>query len=280
MDRLYKFIADARAVPFLLQGLIKVTPPAELNDPSELTSNVIRDEVLKSRDRLRRDGYSEEDLLNLRCQERLFQQLAPQFQAVTVPATPAEATALIWSSFYDKVSTLERLLNATVLEMSTKVGIFCVSRRYDSLPMWAHYASNAAGLAVEFVGLQNVFCGDDTQVLSQPIPVKYDRDRVSVTFETKSHHSLFFSKFPDWSYEKEVRIVLPLTSCRRQTAGEQDIYLREIPRACISRVIFGWKMPNHVRRDIQVHVEQLNSEVEIVDARFAHGRIELTTPPQ
>ena len=133
MGSLYKFVADARAVPFLLRGLIKLTPPAELNDPSELTSNVIRDEVLKSRDRLRRDGYSEEDLINLRCQERLFQQLAPQFQVVTVPATPEQATALIWSSFYDKTSTLERLLNATVLEMSTKVGIFCVSRRYDSL---------------------------------------------------------------------------------------------------------------------------------------------------
>jgi len=199
----------------------------------------------------------------------------PQFQAVSVPATPAEATALIQSAFYDNTGTLERLLNATVLEMSTKVGVFCVSRRYDSLPMWAHYASNAAGLAVEFVGLEEVFCGDDTQVLSQPIAVKYDRDRVSVTFETKSHHSLFFSKFPDWSYEQEVRVVLPLISCRRQTIGRRQIYISEIPRACISRLILGWKMPNSVRRDIESNVERLNSEVEIVAARFSHGRIEL-----
>ncbi len=35
MNRLYKFISDSAALPFILRGLIKFTPPAELNDPSE-----------------------------------------------------------------------------------------------------------------------------------------------------------------------------------------------------------------------------------------------------
>ena len=275
MKALYKFIADPSAVPFLLRGLIKFTPIPELNDPSELTPNVITEEVMTSLDRLRTDGYTEADMINLRRQEYLFQRLAPQFQAVEVPETPEKATALIRSAFYDQISTLERLLSETVLEISSKVGLFCLSLRYDSLPMWAHYASNAAGLVVEFVDLDGVFQGDNTGVLSQPIAVRYERDRLGVSFDTQSHESLFFAKFPDWSYEQEVRIVLPLADCREEPIGNRHLYIREIPRVCITRLILGWNLPNDVRKVILVQVQKFNPEVEIVDARGVRGRVTL-----
>lgn len=279
MNLLYKFIADPSVVPFLLRGLIKFTSPADLNDPSELTPNVIQDEVMKSLNRLRRDGYTKEDMVNLHRQESLFQQLAPQFQAVMVPKTPEKATALIRSAFYDQIATMERLLDETAREISAKVGLFCLSLRYDSLPMWAHYANRAAGLVVEFVGLEEVFQGDSTGVLSRPIAVRYERDRLSVTFDTQSHESLFFAKFPDWSYEKEVRVVLPLSDCRRVPRGGHYLYIHEIPRVCISRLILGWNMPNDAREAIQVHVQELNPEVKIVGTRIIHGRVvlEMTT---
>ncbi|MEK6410527.1 MAG: DUF2971 domain-containing protein [Acidobacteriota bacterium] len=235
---------------------------------------------MKSLERLRTDGYTEEDMVNLRRQESLFQRLAPRFQAVKVPKTPEEATALIRSSFYDQISILERRLSETVLEVSSKVGLFCLSLRYDSLPMWAHYASNAAGLVVEFVGLEGIFQGDPTGVLSQPIAVRYERDRLSVTFETQSHESLFFAKFADWGYEKEVRVVLPLDDCRKEVIANRHLYIREIPLVCITRLILGWNMPNDVRKAIQAHVQELNPEVEIVDARVIHGRVKLEASAQ
>lgn len=276
MNRLYKFIADPSSVPFLLRGMIKFTPIPELNDPSELLPNVVPDDVRRSLARLRRDGYTEDDMSNLRRQENLFQRLAPQFQAVEVPGTREEATALIRSAFYDQVSVLQRLLSETALEVSSKVGLFCLSLRYDSLPMWAHYTNNAAGLVVEFVDLDEIFRGDNTGVLSQPRVVRYERDRLSVTFDTDSHESLFFAKFADWSYEQEVRIVLPLTDCRKESIGDRYLYIREIPRACIARLILGWKMPNDIRKAIQAHVEELTPKVEVVDARVVQGRVTLT----
>lgn len=276
MTPLYKFIADPNAVPFILRGLIKFTPPAELNDPSELTPNVNKEEVIRSLERLRRDGYTEQDMVNLHCQEHLFQRLAPQFQAVEVPETPEEATLLVRSSFYDQISWLERRLSQMAHEVSSKVGVFCVSERYDSLPMWAHYAGNATGLVVEFAGLEEIFMGDNTGVLSEPIRVRYDRDRISVTFDTQSHYSLFFSKFPDWRYEQEIRIVLPLSDCRKETIGERSLYIREIPQACISRLILGWKMPDRVRQDIRLHIEQYNPQVDVVDASIVQGRVTIS----
>jgi hypothetical protein len=275
MKALYKFIADSNVAPFLLRGLIKFTPIGELNDPSELMPHVIPDEVRQSLERLRRDGYTQEDMVNLRRQECLFQRLAPKFQVIRLPATAEEATALIRSPFYDQLSTLERRLSETALEISSKVGLFCLSLRYESLPMWAHYASNATGLVVEFVDLDTVFRGDNTGVLAQPIAIQYQRDRLSVTFDTSSHAALFFAKFADWSYEQEVRIVLPLADCRKESRGNHSLYICEIPRRCIARLILGWNMSNEARKAIQMQVQELNPEVELVNARVVHGRVEL-----
>src|SRR5262245_52397798 len=97
MPTYYKFISDADTVQFLFRGVVKFTPIPELNDPSELMPNVIIDEVKSSLARLRKEGYSEEDLRFLQCQGCLLKQLAPQFQAVRVPRTKEEATALIRS---------------------------------------------------------------------------------------------------------------------------------------------------------------------------------------
>src|SRR4051812_12574711 len=100
MASYFKFIADPKNVEFLLKGVVKFTPIKELNDPSELIPNVIFDEVRASLERLRRDGYTEDDLINLRKQQNLFQRLAPQYQAIGVPETKERATDLIRSPFY------------------------------------------------------------------------------------------------------------------------------------------------------------------------------------
>ncbi len=273
MKTLYKFIADPSAVSFLLRGMIKFTPVPELNDPSELTPNIITEEVKRSLDRLRKDGYTETDMINLRRQKNLLRRLSPQFHAGGLPETPNEATAQLHLPYYDQIATLEQQLNELVLAIAPNAGGFCSSLRYDSLPMWAHYANNATGLVIEFVDLERVFQGDDTGVLSQPIAVRYERDRLSVSFETRSHESIFFAKFPDWSYEREVRIVLPLADCRKEPKENSHIYIREIPRGCIARLILGWRLPLAVRKVIRDQVQEFDRDVEIVDASVVRGRV-------
>jgi len=275
MNLLYKFIENPDSVRFLLQGLIKFTPPAELNDPSELTPRVILDDVSNSLAQLREHGYTKEDMINLLRQENLLQKLAPRFKMIRLPETAEQATAIIRSSFYDETSKLAQILNEMVLEVSSKVGLFCLSLRYDSLPMWAHYANNAAGLVVEFANLGEVFQGDDTGVLSQPLAVQYKREQISITFNTKSHEALFFSKYSDWSYEKEVRVVLPLADCQKELLGEKHLYIRKIPRSCISRLILGWNMSNKIQKTIRAHIRELNPDVKIVTARIVQGQVKL-----
>jgi hypothetical protein len=162
MSAFYKFIADPAAARSILQGILRFTPIRELNDPSELAPSLNADEVLASLARLRANGYSQEDMIYLHRQGNLLQKLAPRFQAIPVPVSPEAATTQIRSPFYDALPTLERLLAATAEEISSRVGLLCLSRRYDALPMWAHYTGNATGLVVEFRNLELAFPGDDT----------------------------------------------------------------------------------------------------------------------
>jgi hypothetical protein len=159
MDPLYKFVSSPEAVRFLLEGTVKFTPIRELNDPSELIPSVVTEEVVASREQLRRSGYSERDLIDLQKQGALLARLAPQFQAVDVPQTCLQASTLIRSRFFDNIALLESRMIETGRAISQKVGLLCLSRGFNALPMWAHYAANAHGFAVELHRLEEVFPG-------------------------------------------------------------------------------------------------------------------------
>lgn len=273
MTALYKFIASPDALRLILNGMVKFTPISELNDPSELVPTMDPEAVRESLARLRLTGYSDEDMSHLRQQGNLLQTLAPRFQAVPVPATKAEASRLIRSAFYDSSSTLEQLLGDTAREMSSKVGLFCLSRRFDSLPMWAHYAANASGLAVEFRNLDQVFQGDQTGVLRQLTPVMYQRETSGVTFDPQSHRSLFFAKFQDWSYEQEMRVVLPLLDCQAHALLGKNLFTWQIPKNCVASLILGWNMKPADRLAVEDQVRARNPAVMITYAQFSRGKI-------
>jgi Protein of unknown function (DUF2971) len=278
MIRLYKFIANPDDVQYILAGEIKFTPIRELNDPSELQPNVIPEDVRESLSRLRNDGYSDDDISDLHQQEQLLQRLAPSFLAIGAPATKEQATAIIRSSFYDNLPALERILARTAEEISLKIGVLCLTRRNDSLPMWAHYAAGATGLVVEFRNLDDVFRGDETGVLSQPTAVRYEREQLGISFDPRSHRSLFFSKFPDWSYEEEVRVVLPLSDCRQTKNSASRLHIYDVPKEHVARVILGWRAAPSIVDKVTAFVRSINPDVEVVQMQMRKGRLYTDRP--
>ena len=103
----------------------------------------------------------------------------------------------------------------------------------------------------------------------------YERELHGVTFDPRSHESIFFSKFQDWGYEKEIRVVLPLSKCQIHSNGSKPLYLYELPRSCVRQIIIGWHADPKTIRIIETYVRELGHEVEIVLARIARGRVEL-----
>ncbi|WP_333583783.1 DUF2971 domain-containing protein [Rivihabitans pingtungensis] len=275
MPALYKFLGNPAIAHSVLAGSIKFTPIAELNDPAELNPTLNREAVMASLSRLREIGYSQDDLIYLRRQEAVLQALSPSAQAVHVPSTPEEATRIIQSPFYDSTSTLERLLSKTARDIASNVGLFCLSRRFDSLPMWAHYAANATGFAVEFTDLESEFTGDATGVLRQLREVTYAQEIEGVTFDPKSHESLFFSKYMDWSYEQEARVVLPLADCRQHIHDQSILYLYDLPTKFIRRVILGWNINRTSVDVVRDAVSEFCPNAEVVQAKFLRGKVSL-----
>lgn len=145
--------------------------------------------------------------------------------------------------------------------------------------MWAHYAANARGLAIEFKNLEQVFTGDDTGVLRQITPVTYQRESFGVTFDPQSHRSLFFAKFEDWRYEQEVRVVLPLCECKEHTMAAVQLYTYQIPKSCISRVLLGWNMSNKNKDAVNWQVQKDNPTVTVSHARFSKERVSIVDTP-
>lgn len=260
MQTLYKFVNCPEAVKSMLNGSIKFTPVAELNDPIELFAHADPDVISKSLKKFRKNGYTEIDLVNLRKQEMLLTTLTPNFVQRSTPNTIEEANEHIQLPMYDSIEVLIDIVKSIRREMLQKTGIFCVSQKNDSFPMWAHYANNAKGFVVEFENLESIFKGDETGVLSQITPIAYNKSP-HITFDPCSHRTTFFTKHPDWSYENEYRIVKQLSKCKKTESNGKNLFLSEIPKNLIKRVIIGWNCSSEDRKYVEAITHNVSNAI-------------------
>ncbi|MGK9370154.1 DUF2971 domain-containing protein, partial [Melioribacter sp. Ez-97] len=174
---------------------------------------------------------------------------------------------------YDNIDYLKEMFNKTVDLMSSRCGIFCLSSRYDSLPMWAHYSNNASGYVIEFEDLQKAYPGDETGVLNEIKSIEYRSRRSGISFDKGSYNSLFFEKNKDWEYESEKRVVTDLKSCIKQKAGSEVIYVQEIDKQYVSKVIFGWRLSESSIGRLSKDILSINQNLTIATATIKDGFI-------
>lgn len=92
-----------------------------------------------------------------------------------------------------------------------KYGIVSLSTTKKSILMWSHYAYNHTGLVFEFDKTV------DTEYFKYTIPVNYKQKKYNFLSYTsfkdgdeteyKDIHSLLLTKYKDWKYEKEQRLL-------------------------------------------------------------------------
>jgi Protein of unknown function (DUF2971) len=117
-------------------------------------------------------------------------------------------------------------------EMAEKYGILCFSKTWKSPLLWSHYANRHKGVALEFEVLDSVAHS-----------VTYRRNRYVLNYEMQSGHTppfdkrdiqgIWLTKYKQWEYEDEVRVILRKTECYKQGAMYfyrlgQDIHLKGI----------------------------------------------------
>jgi hypothetical protein len=273
--RLYKYITSESALKSIVAGKIKFATLDSLNDPTELMPKIYESELLQSLKEKRKKGYSKDDLFDLKRQEILFKKLSPETMIINAPESIEKANSIVNLPVYSNMEYLKKMFHSTVELIASRCGIFCISTRYDSLPMWAHYANNASGFVIEFEHLQEIYKGDGTGILNEIKNIDYKNKRSGINFHNGSYNSLFFEKNKDWEYESEKRVITDLNSCTELKIGDEVIYFQEISKKFISKVIFGWKVPRQIIDKLSIELCEINPNIKIAVSRIENGFIEI-----
>jgi hypothetical protein len=139
--------------------------------------------------------------------------------------------------------------------------------------MWAHYADLAKGFVVVLENLARSFKGDETGSLNVPKPVIYTEQFVGMTFDPSTQDRLFFSKLSDWSYEREWRVVTPLSVCYR--SPDDKLYLRDVDPLHLAGAICGWRAGADDVSSLAEELKRVNPNAKLVLAVLDRGRIVL-----
>ncbi len=227
--RLYKYRSfGSGALSALVSGEVYYAPPSAFNDPLDCKPQANND--------LPRDRA-----------EHLYQVLQ-RARGVT------NATDRLMMLFNQHVNELEdmlytreeiylRRLGEEILRLGVEShqqrGVYALAERYDCPLLWSHYADNHQGVCLEYA--------TDEHALIDLKPAEYDLSRViavSTLYDwlvSGSHASgriidrqFFAAKAPDWSYEREWRVIHPTTGI-----GAAPYRL--------SGVYFGLRCPESVR---------------------------------
>ena len=167
------------------------------------------------------------------------------------PGSPA------WHQLREKIIREIKSLKTNLEQLKFTTGISCFSESDDSLLMWAHYANNHRGICVEYELLEI-----NKQLRFTPIPVIYSENRVrfnNLSQETMDTDAMkvfiesLTSKSPEWSYEREWRIVRDNSACGDKWDKEKKGALLDMIRP--KSVILGCMAEREFEKNVRSYCE-------------------------
>jgi hypothetical protein len=139
---------------------------------------------------------------------------------------------------------LQQVAPAIDTIFNLNVGVFCLSEVRESILMWGHYTGNHRGLVVGFESTDPFFSKQrsESDEFGFLRPVIYQVRRPQVTLADTTSPAWFQTKSDDWAYEKEWRIVRPLSQAnQRIEADPYPICLFEFSPSSVREIIVGMR---------------------------------------
>jgi hypothetical protein len=131
---------------------------------------------------------------------------------------------LTWRKEKSHFDQLEKL-TAAIHAKRDNTGVLCLAANCTSILMWSHYAAQHKGMAIEFM----IELTDSLHKVDYlPHPPQYTLHDIFVE-KNSDIFSFFTTKYTDWKYEEEYRIVL----------DQGDIFY-DVPGS-ITAIIFGMR---------------------------------------
>ena len=251
----FKFIPYER-FKSLRGGLVRFTQPGAFNDPFEMPA-------FKA---------AEAEAMRLAGLAGLTAQTSEIMQGLSAGRIPQAAFRLpitYWLGSARAEPPPDPVPSEEAIERVRRIddtfGILSLCTTADNLLLWAHYAAEHRGLAVEVdiddPALRGPTRGDVHFQLARPVKYSAERPLIPESEEILFEH--FFVKSVEWAYEQEFRIVRKLQlSTRTIAAKPHPIHLFPLPPSSIRRVVFGARVPEAARRHLMMDTR--------LDERFAH----------
>lgn len=168
--------------------------------------------------------------------------------------------------------------------LKSRFHIVCGSENPTSILMWSHYAKNHTGLVLGFD--QNEFPFPEFHQTGNILPVNYIDDRptykhrliADTDYQLSEFRRIASTKYTDWQYEREIRIIVPLgakTIGRHIKQTEDGFYLVLSPKN-ICTVILGAMMDQNQKQEIQsVLKDKIFEHAVVKEASLDQGSFSL-----
>jgi hypothetical protein len=162
------------------------------------------------------------------------------------------------------VDEAEALVRCAVKKVGREQGVLCLSSDPKNVMMWAHYADNHEGLVLRFDNRNMV---DKKSGELRCFQVEYSPSfprlpdylaalRAFNNGDLRAFARLFFChKSQSWKYEKEWRFFV----------GKPNS-LREFEPPMLSGIIFGWRMPEYIKRLVTTWATVLTTRPKLMQA--------------
>jgi hypothetical protein len=287
--RLFKYLNPER-VDILANRRIRFTQAADFNDPFEVAPHVIS--LLAGRPPS--DDSREEALKTLKIalrQEAKLYNLLPQFDLLEQTILHPDADIDVFAMIGELEPFLLNEIRSTFAGdfqtwFGERFGILSLSEVPTSLLMWAHYAHSHTGMVLE-VESDHAFFRQQTilPMFGCVRRVEYSRERPAIRVYDPCATSdeqlerlasqLLLTKGKEWEYEREWRMILPLTDTDRHphaTVGR--IHLFDLPPDVITAVVVGARASAQTRDAIE-HLIHSSSDLQHVIVK--HAKVGLAT---
>jgi hypothetical protein len=182
-------------------------------------------------------------------------------------------------------ATLEKQRDE-LAERLRRYGVFCATKTFSNLLMWAHYADKHFGAVLGF--LPDL---EKDSFLRLIRPVKYCTERPYLVDQPHEqiaaglgptpldagkqlNERVLYTKSMEWSYEQELRLTFPEEIKEGQSATFNTFYANELVE-----VYLGYRMSEDSKTELIQLSKALNPDVKIFAARLARRKYALEFDP-
>lgn len=148
-------------------------------------------------------------------------------------------------------------------QIHTKDGVLCFSRSWRNPVLWSHYGDKHRGICLGFDVDDNVTI--PVSYAADLLRLKLDKAKLHEPFSKQVANQLLTTKFKDWAYEEEVRILASLAKAR---CNDGLYFYSFAPNLVLREVILGPRCDTSID-EVRSLVQSFDPHVHVLKGRLA-----------